>query len=122
MRPFRIITDADMSELMDRLGSVPPRQACTIIGCGSTRLHELMRDGEVESYKDGTSRRITLRSIAARRERLLAEEQEARAPQPAADPQQPETAAAPSPAPLAAKPRHRASAGRQQRPGENAAT
>jgi excisionase family DNA binding protein len=67
------VADTDMPELMQRLGSVSPRQACALIGCGQTRLFEMIRDGELEAFKDGSARRITLRSIVARRNRLLAE-------------------------------------------------
>jgi hypothetical protein len=99
MHPFSIVADDDMPELMLLVGSVSRRQACILIGCGETRLHEFMRDGEVESYKDGGARRITLRSIVARRERLLAEELAVR--QLAAEPPQREPPPSPPPSPPA---------------------
>jgi excisionase family DNA binding protein len=52
--------------------AVSPRQACRLLGCGITRLYELIGAGELESYLDGRMRRITMRSIVARIERLLA--------------------------------------------------
>jgi excisionase family DNA binding protein len=52
--------------------AVSPRQACRLLGCGLTRLYELIGAGQLESYLDGRSRRITTRSIKARIERLLA--------------------------------------------------
>ncbi len=42
---------------------VSPRQAATMLNIGVTRLYELLDTGELESYKDGKSRRITTRSI-----------------------------------------------------------
>jgi hypothetical protein len=43
-----------------------------LLDLGMTRLYELIKSGELESYKEGTSRKITMRSIRARPERLLA--------------------------------------------------
>jgi hypothetical protein len=37
-----------------------------------SRLYELMRAGELESYRDGRARRITMRSIRDRMARQLA--------------------------------------------------
>jgi hypothetical protein len=54
--------------------AVRPREACKIIGCGPTRLYEILP--ELESYLDGKSRLITLRSIRARQARLIAEERD----------------------------------------------
>jgi len=63
----------DDDALAERFGSVSPRRACALLGVGNTKLYELMNSGELESYREGKLRRITLRSIAARRRRLLAE-------------------------------------------------
>jgi excisionase family DNA binding protein len=68
------IPDHD-AELIERFGAVPPRHACALLSIGLTKLYELINSGELESYHEGKSRRITLRSIAARRQRLLAESQ-----------------------------------------------
>jgi excisionase family DNA binding protein len=42
---------------------VKPRSACTMIGCGRKRLYQLLADGQLESFKDGRSRKITVASI-----------------------------------------------------------
>jgi hypothetical protein len=52
---------------------VSPKRAQYLLGCGNTRFYELLTSGELESYKDGKSRKITMRSIRARVERKLAE-------------------------------------------------
>jgi excisionase family DNA binding protein len=65
--------------------AVTPRQACVLLSVCNTRLYELIRDGELESYLDGRSRRITMHSIHRRRMRLLASASATRAadtPQP----------------------------------------
>ena len=47
-----------------------------ILGCSKTFLFdELLRNGELQSYLDGTRRKITGSSIKAYRERKLAERQ-----------------------------------------------
>jgi excisionase family DNA binding protein len=48
-----------------------PKTACRIMGVGPTRLYELLKAGELESYRDGASRKITMRSIKARVDRCL---------------------------------------------------
>jgi hypothetical protein len=68
-----IIEDPDLQKLLAKIGSVSPKQAGVIDGIGLTKVHELIRSGDYESYLEGSSRRITLRSMIARRERLLAE-------------------------------------------------
>jgi hypothetical protein len=52
---------------------VKPREACVMLACGVTKLYELMNSGELESYLDGASRKITVRSIEALIGRRLAE-------------------------------------------------
>jgi hypothetical protein len=52
---------------------VRPKVAQRLIGCGNTRFYELLAIGELESYKDGKSRLITMASIKARVARMLAE-------------------------------------------------
>lgn len=52
--------------------AVSPRQACTLLKIGVTRLYQLLRNNELESYLDGRARRITMDSIHRRITRLLA--------------------------------------------------
>jgi excisionase family DNA binding protein len=42
---------------------VSPREAWRLLACGNTRGYALLAAGELESYLDGRSRRITMRSI-----------------------------------------------------------
>ncbi len=44
---------------------VKPKVAWKMLGCGNTRGYELLAAGELESYKDGGSRKITVASIKA---------------------------------------------------------
>jgi excisionase family DNA binding protein len=50
--------------------AVSPRQACRLLAIGNTHLYELIRRGELQSYRDGRARRITMQSIRARVARL----------------------------------------------------
>ncbi len=51
---------------------VKPKVAWRMLGCGNTRGYELIACGELESYKDGRSRKITVASIRRYIERQLA--------------------------------------------------
>ena len=42
---------------------VKPRDACTMIGCSHKRLYQLLAEKELDSFKDGRSRKITVESI-----------------------------------------------------------
>lgn len=42
---------------------VKPKIAWKMLGCGNTRGYELIAAGELESYKEGRSRKITVESI-----------------------------------------------------------
>ena len=42
---------------------VKPRQACRLLDCGHKRLYQLLAEGQLESFKDGRSRKITMESI-----------------------------------------------------------
>jgi hypothetical protein len=42
---------------------VSPRRARRMLDCGNTRLYELISARELESFKDGKSRKITTASI-----------------------------------------------------------
>ncbi len=50
--------------------AVSPRQACALLGLGTTRLYQLIGAGELVAYHDGRARRITMASIRARVARL----------------------------------------------------
>jgi hypothetical protein len=52
---------------------VSPRQAGQLLNIGNTRVWELIGSGDLESYKEGRSRKITMRSIRARHARQVAE-------------------------------------------------
>lgn len=51
---------------------VSPQTAEQMLQCGHTRVYELLNAGELTSFKDGTSRRITVESIHAYIARKLA--------------------------------------------------
>ena len=51
--------------------AVPPRQACVLLSIGLTHLYDLLNKGELDSYQDGRSRRITVASIHAYVERQI---------------------------------------------------
>jgi excisionase family DNA binding protein len=53
--------------------AVKPRLACQMLSCGTTRLYELLGVGELEHYRDGRSRLITVASIEAYVARKIAE-------------------------------------------------
>jgi excisionase family DNA binding protein len=42
---------------------VRPKRACYLLDCGITHLYELIAKGEITSFLDGRSRKITLESI-----------------------------------------------------------
>jgi excisionase family DNA binding protein len=50
---------------------VKPRIAWRLLGCSNTYGYELLAAGELESFKDGKSRKITMASIKARIARQL---------------------------------------------------
>lgn len=51
---------------------VKPRDAWRMLGCGNTRGYELLAAGELDSFLDGRSRKITVASIHAYIARRLA--------------------------------------------------
>ena len=51
---------------------VKPKVAWKMLDCGNTRGYELLAAGELESYKEGRSRKITVASIKALIARRLA--------------------------------------------------
>jgi excisionase family DNA binding protein len=50
---------------------VKPRKAAEMLGCGITRLYDLIKAREIQSFKDGRSRKITTDSIRAYIDRHL---------------------------------------------------
>jgi excisionase family DNA binding protein len=56
--------------------AVPPREAARLLSISLTRLYELMRAGELVSYRDGRARRITTASIHQRMARQIADSAE----------------------------------------------
>jgi hypothetical protein len=51
---------------------VSPRRARQMLDCGNTRLYELIKNNELESFLDGRSRKIVVASIRAYVARKLA--------------------------------------------------
>jgi hypothetical protein len=45
--------------------------ACRMLDCKRTKLHYMINAGELETFKDGHARKITVESIHARVRRLL---------------------------------------------------
>lgn len=43
--------------------AVSPKVARQMLGCGNTRLYELLNAGEIRSYRDGAARRIVVASL-----------------------------------------------------------
>ncbi len=52
---------------------VRPSEAMRMLAVGKTRLYELIQQGKIESYNDGTSRKIAVASLQQYVERKLAE-------------------------------------------------
>jgi len=42
---------------------VKPRVAWRMLGCGNTKGYELLKSGELQSFHDGRSRKIVVKSI-----------------------------------------------------------
>lgn len=53
--------------------AVKPKRACEMLDCGITRLYELLNSGELASFKDGASRKVTVDSIHSYIARRLSE-------------------------------------------------
>jgi hypothetical protein len=60
---------------------VKPKVAWKLLACSNTRGYELIAAGELESFRDGRSRKIVVASIHRLIARRLAAEREATAPQ-----------------------------------------
>ena len=52
---------------------VKPTDAGRLVGCGRTRIYELIKTGKIDSFNDGRSRKITVESIHRYIRRRLAE-------------------------------------------------
>jgi excisionase family DNA binding protein len=52
---------------------VPAKEAGRLLSVSVSRLYELLRNGELQSYADGYSRRVTMASIHQYVERRLAD-------------------------------------------------
>jgi hypothetical protein len=63
---------------MEPLG-VSPRETGQLLNIGNTRVWQLIKSGELESYKEGRSTKITTESIRVRHARQLADAREATA-------------------------------------------
>jgi excisionase family DNA binding protein len=57
---------------------VKPREARRLLSVSQKRLYELLNAGELESFKDGASRKITVESIRAYVARKLGKVKDAR--------------------------------------------
>ena len=53
--------------------AVPTKEAGRLLSLSLSRLYELLRAGELQSYEDGYSRRVTMASIHEYVERRLAD-------------------------------------------------
>ena len=53
---------------------VSPHQTGVLLNCGRTRVYELLAAGELDSFRDGRARKITVASIHRYIERRLAAE------------------------------------------------
>jgi hypothetical protein len=54
---------------------VKPKVAWKMLACGNTRGYELLAAGELDSFRDGYSRKITVESIHRYIQRRLSEDQ-----------------------------------------------
>jgi excisionase family DNA binding protein len=55
----------------DQVLVVDPDQACVMLNCSRDTLYDMLRNGELQSYREGRSRRITVASIKQRVERKV---------------------------------------------------
>ena len=62
---------SDVRSDLSELAALDLRDACKLDGSSEWKMRKLIKQGEVESYVDGRKRKVTLRSLKARRERLL---------------------------------------------------
>jgi excisionase family DNA binding protein len=72
-------TDKSMHPVTDFSGDplvVRPEQARRLLACGRAALYEMINNGELDSYKDGAVRKITMESLRRFIERKLRESRE----------------------------------------------
>lgn len=62
---------SDVRNDLSELAAVDLHDAGKLEGSSEWKIRKLIKQGEYESYVDGNRRKVTLRSIKARRERLL---------------------------------------------------
>jgi excisionase family DNA binding protein len=67
-RPHRTFADDHLEPLVVR-----PRVAWRLLDCGNAYGYRLIAAGELESYRDGRARKITVESIHAYIKRRLAD-------------------------------------------------
>jgi len=53
---------------------VSPKRGCRMLDCSMTRFYELLNSGQIESYRDGKSRKAVVASIKAHIARQLEQE------------------------------------------------
>jgi len=70
------VRSTELSELGPLV--VRPKGARRMLNCGQTRLYELIAAGELDSFLDGRSRKITVESIFRYIRRRLRESQSGR--------------------------------------------
>src|SRR5215471_17631685 len=73
---------SDVRNDLSDLAAVDLSDACKLESSSEWKIREAIKRGEYESYIDGNRRKVTLRSIEARRNRLL----KAQAPSPTIPP------------------------------------
>ena len=63
--------DQDLEALAEKIGVLKPREVMRLDKVGETRFWQLVKAAEYETYHEGSELRITVRSVIARRQRLL---------------------------------------------------
>jgi hypothetical protein len=61
----------DVREALSDVAALDLSDAGKLEGSSQWKMRKLIKEGEYESYMDGRKRKVTLRSIKARRDRLL---------------------------------------------------
>jgi excisionase family DNA binding protein len=66
---------SEVSKLVIEPLLVKPKIAWKMLACGNTKGYELLAAGELDSFRDGRSRKITVESIHRYIQRRLTQEQ-----------------------------------------------